>query len=396
MNITIKCKISLSKKLRKLVGKDGKITLVSSDLSNGCGDGRLMLYSNDENFNGEVSIDKAETSIMITPEDIEEAVPSSSGAGVGNLFSSIPAKGEEEKIVRKIGAVYAPEKHEVPTAISSREERVVPDPIVNDAKYQRFASSLEELMAAVSLAKNKDAGVDVDSIIDPRKRALALEEKEKREAIDVEAWVVNTKCGKLEIADLGIMLLLYMPFDLSNISAKRIAASKDLQAFIRNGWIKFLHPSETQSWVDKAASSQKDYSIPVFDNHQSAEANAASHGLDIDYREAVVAGQYGNRVATTSGVAGSRNDMEITEADLNMPTEEELMIQTLTGVSSGPYAGGGNSSAPGMRRTTHGNTGGSPSVRSASNPINLTGSGKTISGASGSSEHKSIRRVDDR
>lgn len=390
MNIVIKCKVSLSKKLRKLVGKDGKITLISSDLDNGCGEGKLMLFSNDSNFNDEVSIDKAETSIMITPEDIEEAVPSSSSSGIGNLFSSIPAKGEEEKIVRKIAAVNAPERHEIPVAISPREERIVPTPVVNDEGFRRFAANIDELMDAVLKARNKDAGVDIESIVDPRKRALALEEKEQRESIDVDAWIVNVKCGKLEIGDLGITLMLYMPFNLAKISAKRIAASKDLQDVISRGWVKFLQPSETQNWIQKAAASQKDYSIPVFDNHESAEANAAAAGLGVDYREAVVAGQYGNRVATTSGSSATRNSMEITEDDLNMPTEEELMIQTLTG--------GSTASSSGLRRTSHGGNGGRPvHARPANNPISLTGTaGRTISGSSGASQHKSIRRVDDR
>jgi hypothetical protein len=390
MNITIKCKVSLSKKLRKLVGKDGRITLVTSDLSGGIGEGKLMLYSDDSNFNGEVSIDKAETSIMITPEAIEEAMPSPSVNGVGSLFSSIPAKGEEEKLVRSIAAVHAPEQHEVPVAITPKENIVPINQVLNNEGYRRFASNIDELMGAVASAKSKEAAIDVDSIVDPRKRALAKEDKERLEAIDLEAWVVNTKCGRLEIADLGITLMLYMPFDLSKISAKRISASKDLQAFIRNGWIKFLNPSDTQSWVQKAEASQKDYSIPVFDRDE-AEANSASNGLGIDYRERVVAGQYGNRVATTSGQSATRNSMEITEADLNMPTEEEAMIQNLIGGGVQPT----QSSAPGMRRTSHGQ-GGPANARPSNNPINLTGSAsRTIAGSSGESDHKSIRRVDE-
>ena len=392
MNIVIDCEVSLSKKLRKLMGKNGKVTLMTYDLESGCGNGKLII--NTDNVNGDVSIDKSETSIMVTPKGIEIAAPTAnSGSGVENLFSSIPEKSQEEPLIKKLAVVNAPEKHEVASVVSPVEDRIVPDPIVKNESFKKFASNLDELMDAVFEARGKDSGIDIESIVDPRKRALAIEEKEKREAIDISAWVVNTKCGKLEIADLGMTLLLYVPFDLSRISAKRIAASKELQSFISNGWIKFLQPSETQAWLKKSEESQKDYSLPIFDNHEDAEDCMAGSGMSISHDERVVARSYGNRVATTSGQAESRNTMEITEEDLINPTEEEMMIQNLTGVGSPTgqvHRENSVQSETGVRRTSHGGQNSRPS----SSPISLTGRTSSVPGRSGQTQHKSIIRVD--
>ena len=400
MNIVINCKVSLSKKLRLLIGEKGKVTLIAPDLDGGKGDGKLVIYSDDSNFGDEITIDKTETAIMLIPQEIEEAMPSSDDSGVSSIFSSLPNKGEEEKIVKKIGAVYAPSQAEVPRAVIQQEQAPVPQQFAQtqNPSYQNFVTDIDGLMREVEKARDKTYDIDIESIMDPRKRALALEQRELVEGIDASAYVVNVKAGKLEISDLEITLVLNMPFDLSKISAKRIAGSRQLIDMLQRGWVKFLDPSETGEWVRKAEENIRsmDRSIEVFDHHEVAESNAYQHGFDVEHSGRVTATQAGAMVATTSGGYASRGadrSMEIRESDLEFPTEEQSMILDLTSDSSR------RASADGVRRSSHGNSGHSGHSRQATRPsaapMSLSGAmDRSIAGPQGT-EHKSIRRMDE-
>ena len=77
MNVSLNCKISLSKKLRLLLGKEGTITLTTSILIDGKGMGKLSLMSEEDNDKC-FQLDTTETSIMITPTDVSDEIPSSS------------------------------------------------------------------------------------------------------------------------------------------------------------------------------------------------------------------------------------------------------------------------------------------------------------------------------
>jgi len=82
MNLSINCKISLSKKLRSLVnGKECNIILTSTDLIDGKGEGRLSITTEGDFA---PQFDTNETSIMITPMSVSDEVPVSHA--VGSIF----------------------------------------------------------------------------------------------------------------------------------------------------------------------------------------------------------------------------------------------------------------------------------------------------------------------
>jgi hypothetical protein len=210
---------------------------------------------------------------------------------------------------------------------------------------------MEELIQAVNVSKNKVSDVDPDSAATNREKALLLEIKEKSEAIDVQAWIVNDQAGIMTINDLNISLPLNVPYDLSNISAKRISMSKDLKGLLKSGFVKFISPEEREEYVSKAVGeATRTSSLEVFDSPDEAEAAIGRLGddlIDNDDDEEV-----DNRSIKERRPVISSNSMEITEADL-AETEEESMVMNLTQnlptVKTRPVAVEGN------RRTTHDN-----------------------------------------
>jgi len=108
--------------------------------------------------------------------------------------------------------------------------------------------------------------------------AILTEEKEKQESIGVSAYIVNTECATLSLNDLGISLSLNMPYDLSNISARRIASSKDLKQMIQAKFIKFISPAEAPAYIAKATgeAERMDMGLEVFSDHEAAQASIES------------------------------------------------------------------------------------------------------------------------
>jgi len=312
-NIAIVCKISLSKKLRALLGKDGSITLMASDLVNGIGNGRLSI-SSDTISASKIDISKmAETSIMLTPVEITDEMPEERVQSA--IFTSVPGKGRRERVVSKIAAVNAPEKEEVPGAIVPIEEVETPEVFAEtkDPECKKWISNMQELAEAVaSAASQKKSTIDLNQAADERERAVLLEMREKEEAIDASAWIVNNKAGMLTINDLGISLPLNSPFDLSNISARRIICSKDFKALVKSGFIKFLTPKERDQLVMGLEHDRENEShgLTVFDDHDEA-MGAMSGGKE-------------------NPIISEENMMEVSEADVGRPTEEESTILNLT------------------------------------------------------------------
>ena len=69
MQITLKCKVSLSKKMRSLLQNGSSIILTADSINTGKGEGTLVLTDNNsENININDLLGK-ETSIMITPTE---------------------------------------------------------------------------------------------------------------------------------------------------------------------------------------------------------------------------------------------------------------------------------------------------------------------------------------
>ena len=133
-----------------------------------------------------------------------------------------------------------------------------------------------------------------------------MEDMERAGSIDKAAYIVNDKVGSLMINDIEISLPLNVPYSLGNVSAKRIASSKDLLGLIKSGYIKFISPDEVEVYVNKNMSKDGVVvpDLKVFDDHRQAEANMI---VDLD-----------------------DEGMDVTESDLNHSTEDETMIMDLT------------------------------------------------------------------
>ena len=173
------------------------------------------------------------------------------------------------------------------------------------------------------MARNKISDIDIDSIQDPRRRAVAIEEKEKQEAIDATAYIVNDKCASLAINDLGINLILNSPFNLANISARRLANSKDLRAMFNAKLVKFINPSEIPIYLKRAEDFDQDFGLPVYSSPEEAEESMAKSTRNVQ-------------------------PIEIGVNEMDRPTEQEMLLTNLT---SRPHP---QRSADGIVRTSHG------------------------------------------
>jgi len=334
---SITCSVSLSKKLRKLL-KNGqsKLTLIVQGLEGGRGVGHLSL-SNDlwQDVPMEELMKMGETNIMFTPTEGLEEMPGNIHKAVSTLFTTVPTKGMEniEPVVQKIAAVNVPEKGSESRAVQPEVKTPTAFSDVDNPSCKKFIDNLEDLVKAVLEAKTKQSGIDPDSAENPRQRALLLEAKERAESIDFPAFIVNDKVGNLAINDLDLALPLNAPFDLSKISARRIAASKELKILLRDGYIKFISPSDAPLYAEAAA--QGDSRIPqleVFDNVDQAAANMGG---------------------TAARIIDEENTMDLTNENLEAPTLEESMILDLTAGMPSSRASAPSPQEP--RRSVHGN-----------------------------------------
>ena len=341
MNVSMNCKISLSKKLRALIGKEGSITLITHELIDGKGQGSLSISG--ENIDIDKNTFDGETSIQLEAVGGMNLEVGGEDAACSNIFSSIPNKVHSEKIINKIAAVNAPEKSEVPNAIKNKQQvneeatiaKSIPSPLC-----KKWIADMDQLMLAVNKAKHKISDVDVTTARTDREKIVLMEMKERDEAIEDTAWIINDKVGNLSINDLRISLPLNMPYDLSYVSARRIAASRDLKILIRDGYVRFISPKEKDVFLQKTVGSESDFeSLEVFDNHEEAEAALGNKKNPVISEDAV----------------------EITAKDIENPTEEENSILNLTQnmpTVKQPRQVQGQSTEP--RHTVHGSNPSSP------------------------------------
>jgi len=306
MNISLNCKISLSKKLRALLGNKGSIVLTTFELVDGKGLGRLSLASEIEGGKYDASILDGETSIMIIPLSIGDEMPGAEC--VSSIFSTVPENAKTDKVVQKIAVVNPPEKGKEKYAMVSKEEIVTPQQFkeLKNKECQKYIQDFEGLINAINAAKNKVSDISLEGITNVRELAVRKEEKEKAEAIDIPAYIVNDKYAVLTINDLDISLYLNVPYDLSNISARRIAASNSLKGLLKSGIVKFISPTQKEEYIEKASFGgvAKEDGLQDFDNPEQAEAAIASGLVSVD------------KQAT----------FEISEKDIEAPTEEESII----------------------------------------------------------------------
>ncbi len=273
MDISLKCNVSLSKKLRAIMGdNNGRLVLIAENIKNGVGECSLMISGENLDLNAaQQSIDK-ETSIQFTPISVKNEIPS--GNVVSNIFSTTnaPQTGYRTSVDR-LAATVPPEKNQVPHAIKIHEEIQTPQEFkqAEDPEFRKFVSNINELMAEVAVAKHKTSDINPDSIEDPRKRAIAIEMKEQAESIDVAAYVVNDSCGSIRLNDIDLSLGLNMPVDLSRVSAKRLAASNDLKEMVRAKLVKFIRPDEVQFYREKAADGIEKPGLETYSTWEDAE-----------------------------------------------------------------------------------------------------------------------------
>jgi len=307
--------VSLSKKLRDVLGKGGgTIVLTTYDLENGKGLGTLSLSSEAGTQYSEIpEILLGETSIQITPVEIADETPSNSSPVHAAIFSTIPKKGENAPVIDKLAAVHPPEKGEEAHAVVAKEDVTTPDLFAqgDNKACKTWIGNMEELIRAISDAKGKSSDIDPDMAHNDRERALLLELKERDEAIDKPAWIVNTGGGTLIINDLDITLPIASPYDLSNISARRIIMSRDLKELIKGGYVKFLSPEEKDKFILGTDQATLSVGLDVFDSPEQAEAHMASS-------------------VSQNPIIDDKNAIDITASDLENPTEGESMVMNLT------------------------------------------------------------------
>jgi hypothetical protein len=346
MDINIKCNISLSKKLRALIGNnETTLTLVAGQLKDGKGIANIMMTLEDVNNNELNELMNKETSIMFTPIEVSESVPN--GDSVTNIFSS-SANIEHlpPQFAKKIGAIKPPQRQsETQYAIKSKVqiENEIPKTFedVRRPEIKQYIMDLNGLNESIGRSIHKVYNVDIDSITDPRRKALAIEEREKAESIDQSVFVVNEKCKCLSLNDLGINLELNMPYNLSQISAKRLAASKDLKIMLGNGMIKFVHPESVNDYVEKVVREQESFGLEVYSGRKAASKALAEDGMDAD--------------------VDSNSDFGI--EDLDGPTEQEALYASTVGRNRGGFTQPPQSSSNnGVRMSSHGNASGMKTV----------------------------------
>ena len=329
MDITIKCQLSLSKKLRALIQEgETRIVLVAPNITDGRGEANLVI-SSDKNLNRGEDLLGKETSIMLVP--IEMVDVSIDPTTVGTIFtknaridSTATVRSSVEKMaVMEIEAEKA--AHSIKRQAEIAEELPQAFEITQKPEFRNYIETLEALDEAIDAAKTKTSGIDPDSIQDPRKRAEAKEIKEKLEAIDVDAYIVNDKCANLSINDLGINLVLNAPYNLSNISARRLLGSRELKAMFKAKLVKFIRPEEIPLYTKKAAMSVEDRSIDVYSSPEEAEEHMERSGMNVE-------------------------KLNLSVDSLYAPTENEMLLTNLTAAPTNFTANGG------VTRTVHGNT----------------------------------------
>ena len=275
--LDIECEISLSKKLRAIIGNQGSIgmVIIANDVKDGKGRAIIKMESgpSDDGFDINIlrqSIGK-ETSIQFTPISIrDEDVPTES---ITNLFSTAAQPVGPRTAVDRLAATEAPDKNQVAHAIKRQEEIETPEvfPEYKEPEFQAFVSNFQELMMAVKAAQGKESEIDLDSIEDPRQRALAAEMKEQAEAIDIPAYIVNDTCSSVTLNDIDLSLGLNMPFNLANISAKRLASSGDLKSMLRSNHIKFINPNDVDSYRQMASAGVDKPGLETYSTRGEAE-----------------------------------------------------------------------------------------------------------------------------
>jgi len=292
------------------VGKESTLTLVSQDIVDGKGTALLSLSSDSlSDVNPE---EIGETSIMLVPVENAQETPSDQNVSCSNIFSSLSSGDKNNAVVKKIAATHAPEKGQESSAMKEKAEIPPSFSELHNGECSRWIKSMKEFVEAAALIKSKESSIDLESSKNEREKAVLMEMKEKEESIGIPAWIVNDKAGALSINDLDISLLLNSPYDLGNISAKRIVASKDLKILLKEKLVRFISPEERKEYVSCVLNrEEKGAGLEVFDHHDQAMDNMGT-------------------TKENHYVIDESKSTEVNEKDIESKTEEENMILNLT------------------------------------------------------------------
>jgi len=331
MNISVKCNVSLSDKLKKLL-TDGKISLILGEVKDGKGIGTLNIDCDSE-INEDDLLSLGETFVILTPTETSDYYGSdnSNKNGVSGLFLDSTRPGKKSPVIKKIAAID-PEV-EPSEAFVEKENVKIPEPFkqLKNPKCVEYIRNFDELMSELNKAKTKQSIIDPSSAQTDRERAVLIEQKEREEALDIPAYIVNDKVGALSVGDLGIALPLNIPFDLSRISARRVAASKDLIGLMRSGYVKIIDPQETEEYKKKILMEEKrNYGLKTY----GREAAAASFETEMEDDEHASPMIQDDAEETNEGNMDQKTEEEETIINLtqNMPTERrERATQELNG-----------------------------------------------------------------
>jgi hypothetical protein len=236
----------------------------------------------------------------------------------------------------RLAATMPPDQGHLGGAILRPNEVPSPSqfPELQQKAYKEYIRDYDQLMAEVNLAKDKVSDIDPSQIADPRLRAIEQERKEHMEAIEKKALIV-TEVSAISINDMDISLSGNTPYDLSNISAKRIAASSDLRALINQGLVRFIGPEEVEGYVKKSLNIKEAPSIPVYDNIEQAAAGIHNKFQTEGIQEINMDGYPDPHVGETvlhAGPTHSAGTVQTVNPDGNRGnmTDDEIMLQDLT------------------------------------------------------------------
>ena len=279
MNLIIDCNISLSKKLRAIVGDE--ITLVLKNINDGKGQG-MLITNNSTNIKDAESLLGSETSIMLTPTSV--SVESPSYDAVPNLFSD--QSNYLDDLDKKINKNIKPKKefrNILETTPSSKDERVnhfgnkneIPEAFeeLKDPELQKHISNVQELWEEIEWAKNnKVSSINPDEIQNERKRLEAIEIMNIEEGLGKRAYVVNDTSGAISLSDINLTFEKNVPVDLSRFSAKTLYASNDLRVLLREKLLKVIPPEERDRYLKEKGEAQS-FGLDTFGNIDEAMDN---------------------------------------------------------------------------------------------------------------------------
>lgn len=372
MSISIKCDVSLSKKLRAILKGVQRFSIIVSDIEDGRGSGLLSLSSDDGiAINEEDIMDIGETSIMVTPNGLSNEPNGLSNeleeidmGSVGAIFSSDMSEISSRTAIDRLAATKIPEKNDVPYAIVTKKEIETPKEFkeVDIPSCRKYIRNMSDLIQSINKAKQKPrAQLDLSSAQNDRQKAVMIAEAQQAEGIDDPAWIVNDQVASLTINDLDLDLNLNAPQSLGGIPASKLALSSDLKSVINSGLAKFISPEEIVSYIDSEDSEvEKMPSLEVFSSPKAAELNMLAD-TTIDEHDGEI--------------------IDMNEETLDKPSEEESAIINLTG--SMPKEKLTNGSI----KTVHG-------TRPSSNKQRIGATPATPDTTSSKPQVKSIRKLD--